>query len=250
MFSKTAHMFIITAFHLVFFFDYAVGSELPYKEGELLVRFAPKSTGLQRTTQEKNQLLFSLNAGEVKHSYKRVRGLALVKLPENVKVADALAILKEKSEFIYVRPNHKIKQLSTIPNDTDFDELWGMHNEGQTGGTLDADIDAPEAWDMTTDSHDTIVAVIDSGIDYNHPDLAGNMWVNEAELNGVPDVDDDNNTYVDDIYGYDFRNNDGDPIDDSFHGTHCAGTIGAVGAKDGDGAFFDRHVQGEFFEVD
>ena len=72
------------------------------------------------------------------------------------------------------------------------------------------------------------IAVIDTGIDYNHEDLRDNMWTNEAELNGEPGVDDDGNGYVDDIHGYDFANNDGDPMDGNGHGTHCAGTIAAV----------------------
>ncbi|NIO63665.1 MAG: S8 family serine peptidase, partial [Gammaproteobacteria bacterium] len=112
-----------------------------------------------------------------------------------------------------------------------------MHNTGQTGGTVDADIDAPEAWDIQTGDPDIIIAITDTGVDYSHPDLADNMWVNTDEQNGQPDVDDDGNGYVDDIYGYDFAgafNNDptdgdSDPCDMHFHGTHAAGSAGAVG---------------------
>jgi len=208
-------------------------ADLPYKEGELLIRFAPKTNGVQRTTDERNQILSSFNAGTVKKSVRLVPGLSVVKLPDNLKVADALAKLGGKSEILYVEPNYKIKLASTFPDDTRFDELWGMHNTGQTGGTADADIDAPEAWDIITDSN-VIVAVLDTGIDYTHPDLAANMWINEAELNGTPGVDDDDpcNGYIDDVYGWDFADDDNNPTDYLGHGTHCAGTIGASGNND------------------
>ncbi len=114
------------------------------------------------------------------------------------------------------------------PNDPKFSELWGLHNTGQTGGTADADIDAPEAWDLATGSANVIIAVIDTGVDYNHTDLSPNMWHNPAETPGNG-IDDDSNGYVDDIYGIDGCNNDADPWDDHYHGTHCAGTIGAKG---------------------
>ncbi|UCH92378.1 MAG: S8 family serine peptidase, partial [Candidatus Aminicenantes bacterium] len=114
------------------------------------------------------------------------------------------------------------------PNDPKFSELWGMHNTGQTGGTADADIDAPEAWDLATGSSGVIIAVIDTGVDYNHTDLSPNMWRNPGEVAGNG-VDDDGNGYIDDIYGIDAYNSDSDPYDDHFHGTHCAGTVGAKG---------------------
>jgi hypothetical protein len=89
-------------------------------------------------------------------------------------------------------------------------------------------IQAPEAWCLRTNATDVIVSVIDSGVDYTHPDLAGNMWVNTGEIPGNGQ-DDDGNGYVDDVYGYDFCNGDGNPWDDHYHGTHCAGTIGGIG---------------------
>jgi len=116
----------------------------------------------------------------------------------------------------------------STPNDPRYGDLYGLHNTGQSGGAVDADIDAPEAWQVSTGSRDIIVGVVDTGIDYNHPDLAANMWVNPGEIAGNG-IDDDGNGFVDDVHGYDFANNDGDPFDDEGHGTHVAGTIGGVG---------------------
>ncbi len=150
-----------------------------------------------------------------------------VTLPAYVNVQTALELLRDHEGVLYAEPNYRVR-LSAAPNDPRFDELWGLNNEGQSGGTFDADIDAPEAWDAVLGSGDTIVAVIDTGVDYLHPDLAANMWVNPGEIpnNGL---DDDGNGYVDDIHGYDFANHDSDPMDDHDHGTHVAGTIAAVG---------------------
>ncbi len=118
--------------------------------------------------------------------------------------------------------------IRAMPDDSSFDRLWGLHNTGQTGGVVDADIDAPEAWDFTTGSSDIVIAVIDTGVDYTHPDLAANIWTNPGEIPGNG-IDDDGNGFIDDVHGYDFVNDDGDPMDDHWHGTHVAGTIGAVG---------------------
>jgi len=229
MFKKVIYTYII---FLAAVLASANGADLPYKEGELLIRFAPKANGAQRTITERNQILSYFNTGTIKHTTKMVPGLSLVKLPEGVTVEAALSRLKDAGEIIYSEPNYRIKIASAFPNDPNFNNLWGMHNTGQTGGTDDADIDAPEAWEIITDSN-VIVAVIDSGVDYTHPDLAANMWVNQGEIPGNG-IDDDGNGYIDDIYGYDFCTydddaNDPDPYDDLGHGTHCSGTIGAVG---------------------
>jgi len=104
---------------------------------------------------------------------------------------------------------------------------------GEIQGTEGADIAACKAWDAARGSRKVIVAVIDTGIDYTHPNLKDNIWTNPGE---IPDngIDDDKNGYVDDYYGYDFANRKGDPKDDNGHGTHVAGTIGAAGV-DGTG---------------
>jgi hypothetical protein len=116
------------------------------------------------------------------------------------------------------------------PNDSDYAKLWGLKNSGQTGGTSGCDIKAEDAWEYTTGSKNVIVAVIDTGVDYNHPDLSANMWMNPGEIPGNG-VDDDENGFIDDVYGWNFITGapNGDPMDDNGHGTHCAGTIGGVG---------------------
>jgi thermitase len=125
------------------------------------------------------------------------------------------------------------KDITTM-NDPKFAKQWGLINTGSNsgwlffGGTKGEDVNVKKAWELTTGNQELIVAVIDTGVDHSHPDLAKNMWANQAELNGQEGVDDDGNGFIDDIYGYDFANNDGDPKDDNGHGTHCAGNIGAI----------------------
>jgi len=138
-----------------------------------------------------------------------------------------IELLKQDPRVAFVEPNY-IVSIAKIPNDPNFDQLWGLHNTGQTLGTLDADIDAPEAWNIATGSQSILVGVIDTGVNYNHEDLSGNIWTNpnEIPLNGI---DDDGNGYIDDIHGINAITNTGDPLDDNGHGTHISGTIGGVG---------------------
>jgi len=113
----------------------------------------------------------------------------------------------------YAEPDYQVSADLTPSSDPRFGEQWGLHNTGQLGGTLDADIDAPEAWDVRTASLGVAV-VIDTGIDYNHVDLAANVWVNPGEIpaNGL---DDDGNGYVDDVHGINAITGSGDPLDDN-----------------------------------
>lgn len=113
-----------------------------------------------------------------------------------------------------------------IPDDNEFNKQYNLHNTAQyLGWIADSDIDLPEAWWFEKGSEEIVIAIIDEGIDYNHQDLVGNMWYNDGE---IPDnnIDDDNNGYVDDYYGYNFYNNSGTIIPED-HGTHVAGIAGA-----------------------
>jgi subtilisin family serine protease/chitodextrinase len=155
-------------------------------------------------------------------------------------VKELLNTYKQVSDLEYVEPvsekslvDHKPhpeaknndKTLTGDPDDPQFSDQWHYHNTGQTGGTTDADIDLPEAWELETGNTNVIVAIEDQGVDYDHPDLAGNMWTNPGETPGNG-VDDDNNGYVDDYYGYNFGDNQGE-ITPGDHGSHTGGTVAA-----------------------
>ena len=125
-------------------------------------------------------------------------------------------------------------QKASIFNDPGLSKQWHYINTGDKSIyskiKAGADVNCDEAWKLCTGDPRVIVAVVDNCVQWDHPDLAANMWVNEAELNGTPGVDDDGNGYVDDIYGYNFTKETGE-LDFSaelMHGTHVAGTIAAV----------------------
>jgi subtilisin family serine protease len=152
--------------------------------------------------------------------------------PDRIQMA--LLDYKNNPEVEYAEFNY-IVSIDSTPNDPYYSVQWALNNMGQDypisgglseSGTLGSDIDAPEAWDIVSVGTEVIVAVVDSGVDYNHSDLGPRMWSNTAEIAGNG-IDDDGNGFIDDIYGYDFVNKDSDPIDDNGHGTHCSGIIAA-----------------------
>jgi serine protease len=153
--------------------------------------------------------------------------LAKIELDKKTSVEAALKALRADPSIQYAEPNY-LQKINRTPNDTRFAELYGLHNTGQTGGVADADIDAVEAWDVTTGSRDIVVAVIDTGVDYTHPDLAANIWTNPGEIAGNG-LDDDGNGVIDDVHGFNAITGGGDPMDDNDHGTHCSGTLGGHG---------------------
>ena len=209
-----------------------------YRDGELLVKF---KSGVVKTSSLK---LHQTIRASVAKSFKIVPNLDLVKLPKGLSVKDAIIQYMSDPNVEYAEPNYIIRA-SSIPNDTYFGNQWALKNTGTyASGTADADIDAPEAWDITTGNSGIIIAVIDTGIDYDHSDLVGNIWTNSGEADCLNGLDDDVNGYADDCKGWDFSTcvesdedglcitpklEDNDPMDEYGHGTHVAGIIGAVG---------------------
>lgn len=202
--------------------------------GELIVKFHP---GI--ALQNQSELLASIGAGII-YRFSGMDALHL-SVPNYVGVTNVLELSKWISNqpgVAFAEPNYVVHAFENhnIPNDTLFSELWALQNKESQQKPV-ADIGATTAWTRSTGSRRVVVAVIDSGIDYSHEDIRENYWSNPGETgldfqgrdkrtNGV---DDDGNGYVDDWRGWDFANNDNDPMDDNSHGTHCAGTIGALG---------------------
>jgi subtilisin family serine protease len=165
-------------------------------------------------------------------------GAVDIKVPRGLDPVKFVEILQKSGKFEYAEVN-TFGRWEVIPDDAQFIDQWGLHNTGLTGGTVDADVDAPEAWDLAVASPTVTVAVLDSGTDYDHEDLECNIWVNPGEDIGgdgivmdpadINGIDDDGNGLTDDLIGWDFDASDNDPDPTNFHGTHVAGIIGACG---------------------
>jgi len=193
--------------------------EFPYAAGEVLVRFKPG------TTETAVALLAADLAVEETREFRvlsrlRQRPFMLLRSARR-STPELLAALRANPAVEASSANFR-RRLQRQPNDPKFAKLWGMSK-----------IKAPQAWETNVGSPGVVVAVLDTGVDYRHEDLAANMWRNPGEIAGN-NIDDDNNGFIDDVYGYDFAadrfgNQDSDPMDIDSHGTHVAGTIGAVG---------------------
>jgi len=205
---------------------------------EVLVRFKP-GVSLDRI-----RSIAAANHDLLADEIESVGGLTFIDDLDN---ADAQTVANQyaamSDEVAYAEINYQIKlddpvqkevprdlvlrePAADLPNDPLFGEQWALNNQGQDGGTKRADIDALEAWTHTKGSEEVVVAVLDTGVDYRHPDLVANMWTRPA---GVPAYVDDELGTFNDLNGYNGTDKDADPMDDNGHGTHCAGIIGAEG---------------------
>ncbi|MBI5633570.1 MAG: S8 family serine peptidase [Nitrospirae bacterium] len=199
-----------------------------YKEGELLVKF--KSGVLSSSSVRSHQSL----GASVMRTYSLVPNLEHVKLPEGLSVRDAVISYMSDPDVEYAEPNYilTLDSASAPVNDMYFGQQWALRNAGQfADGIVGADIKVPEVWALDSSdlgrNSNVIIAVLDSGIDYNHPDLSPKIWMNPGEV-ANNSIDEDHNGKIDDWRGWNFVNNNNDAMDDLGHGTHISGIIGAA----------------------
>jgi len=180
-----------------------------YVKDKVLVRFKPNVRKDGVVVPNVAAAAHAKVGATVIKEFKEVPGLQLAQLPEGITAPEAVAQYNQNPSVLYAEPDY-LRFKDVIPDDPYFSSLWGLQNTGQKvrglAGTPGADIDAPEAWDKTTGSRDVIVAVLDTGIDYNEPDLTPNI-----------------------VSGWDFFTHSNDPMDRDGHGTHVAGIIAAAG---------------------
>lgn len=205
---------------------------------------APKGSGTPVEPQTTGRLVIRYADGvdeAEREQFRAANGLELaadVTLPQTEVVAEpaggmqAMAALGERPEVEWIEPEQRMRLFAGPTTEPSFPQQWALHNTGQpvagTAGVPDVDMNVPEAWGVTQGSPTLVVAVIDSGVDISHPDLAAQIWRNPGEVrNGI---DDDGNGFIDDVNGWDFCERDNTVFEDAqSHGTHVAGSIAASG---------------------
>lgn len=213
-----------------------------FKEGEVLVKFKSKK-GIMGFGTMAHSLLHSMGKKYALSLEPLKTDKSIYKVTVNGKVSmnELLGDLSKNENVEFAEPNFIYRTMDfqpvnvdqVVPNDPNFGNNWGLLNIGQKDskgqeGLAGSDIGATKAWVKGTGSREITVAIIDTGIDYNHPDLKNNIFVNAGEIPGNG-KDDDNNGFIDDVRGWNFEKDTNDAMDDNRHGTHCAGTIGAEG---------------------
>ncbi len=232
-------------------YSYGQTERPQYVPGQVLIKMKAN-----KTSTEKNIL-----KNEMQATVQRTRPNSNIEVwqTDKINIDQLISQYRDHPDIEFIEPNYYYYlttknytktdgQAATTPDDALFPDLWNMDNIGQNGGTTGADINAQVGWDIATASPSVVVGLIDSGVDWKHPDLVNNIWQNLGEdadgdgrvleWNGTtwifdPDdtdgIDGDGNGYIDDLIGWDFINDDNDPFDLIGHGTHVAGTLGAEG---------------------
>jgi len=204
-------------------------SEDDTDKAEVLVRFRAGTTRevIDRITRQFHD--------EVEDRIEAVDGLDVIEDEDGQSAADVIAQYRSLPEVEYAETNNQIVldhddqgRKHAHADDEMFSRQWGLANDGENGGLAGADISAMRAWAVTRGSDQVVVAVIDSGVDYTHPDLVRNIWARPEIIKAYQDED---LGAVDDVHGFNIVDDNGDPMDDNGHGTHCAGIIGAEGGN-------------------
>jgi PKD repeat protein len=221
VFSLAIQLFAIQSFS-----QKLTPDQLPYVEGELIVQIKPN---------QNISKVLERYASTYNFQYKELSSIMRAWLvsfdPLQINHFEAKMLLEGDKSFSVVQNNHKVNLRSIIPNDPQFDQQWHHRNIGQNSGTVDADIDTDEAWEITTGgttalNHDIVVCIIE-GVNMTHPDLIANRWINTGEIAGNG-IDDDGNGYIDDVFGWNVAGNNGN-VGTGDHGTSVVGMIGAKG---------------------
>jgi subtilisin family serine protease len=208
-----AILILVLNFFLIMLFQIAYATPNEYVQGEIIVKYKNKHTSKYKTN--------SLQSSNLSYVNKKYNIISTEKTFKNFDPKEVAKAFKNNPNIEYAEPNYICKTYDT-PNDPYFYKQWALNN------TEKANIDAIKAWNITKGNKNIIIAVIDTGVDYNHKDLINNIWINTNEIPGNG-IDDDDNGFIDDYRGWDFSNYTNNPLDTNSHGTHCAGIIGAKG---------------------
>ncbi|HKP37435.1 MAG TPA: S8 family peptidase [Pyrinomonadaceae bacterium] len=205
--------------------------EMP-RRTEILVRF---KAGV---TQQTIEGITSRLNDDVEDRIEAVDGLEVIEDEDNKSADEVVTQYRALAEVEYaevdneIRLDHDSSGKHVHANDELFFKQWGLFNHGQDGGKFGADISAMRAWAVTKGSDQIVVAVLDSGVDYTHPDLANNIWRRPEIIKSYQDEDLTAEGPIDDVNGFNVAENSSDPMDDNGHGTHCAGILGAEGGNE------------------
>jgi Leucine-rich repeat (LRR) protein len=191
------------------------GAVPPQKTQQLIIKFNPQISAdkTDRLTLHRKLGITPAQVREFRHLPHQV-----IRLPDHLSLEEALAFYRQQPDVVYAETDYPIRLNSVSPDDVQFEQQWYL---GEAG------INATRAWDQNVGDARVVIAVLDSGIDYHHPDLQDNIWRNPDET--ADGKDNDNNGYVDDIHGINTVTGTGDPMDTLGHGTHVAGIIAASG---------------------